>query len=189
MPSVTPVHANRLRRKLGKVGWGVGHTAFAMASTSDRLSQGQEGDLGGPMEASGCSGCSAPSLLPLAEGRLSGPGTWCCLWALEGGKRPKFSHLNGMIGFEVTLGRELLVVHHSHPTQQVQVLRQVHQLLARREAQHVTHRGHPCCDRARRGPALGHSPLGTPCLCRESRWVVRRSSPSLGPPAAAGRVW
>lgn len=132
---------------------------------------------------------SAQPLLLLAEGRLSGPGPWCCLWVLEGGKGPQLSHPDDTDGLEVTLGRELVVVHHSHPTQEVQVLGQVHQLLAHREPQHVTHQG-PC---AVTGPGgHQHAVPGTCCLCRGSRGdsgTGRSSSPSSGPPAAAGTGW
>lgn len=74
-----------------------------------------------------------------------------------GWEGPQLSHPDDIVGFEAAPGRELIVVHRSHPTQEVQVLRQVHQLLhTRATARHPPSPGVPRAVTGHRTQPLGH---------------------------------
>lgn len=83
-----PPCVNRPGRKLGKEDWKMKHAAFTMTSTP-----GQPGPRVRPGRRYGgiwvLWASPAHSLLLFIAGRLTSPRTWCHLWALEGGKRPR----------------------------------------------------------------------------------------------------
>lgn len=109
----------------------------------------QEQDAGGAMEASGCCGEAQLSLLCSLlqeDSPARAHGAVCGLWRVgEGPNVPQrvTPHLGHISGFECIQGHELHVfqlpvVQLGHPAQDVQVQRQVGQLLGHRESQRIT---------------------------------------------------
>ena len=192
------------------------HAAFTIAGASGRLSPapGQPGPRARPRRSYGgiwvLRASPAQSLLLFIAGRLTSLGTWCCLWALEGGKWPQGApdHLTVVTSAALRASKAMSSMSSSSPWYNSAIPHRRSRCRGRWASSwdtgsHSTspHRA-PGVSRTVTGNGgeqdylanpggrpTGAAPWAPHCLCRGSGWddgTVRRSSPSSGHPAPPG---